>query len=118
MLHHKAPHRNWMPEAKYLKAYTEKFYPLPETFFDDYEGREGAKGQDMRVENMYWSSDMKLPVFTKAEDPGTGGLAEANMAGAWKNMYEDLTPEQKATWDEYYEPIIKDFYEKSPKAKT
>lgn len=117
MLHHKAPHRNWMPEEKYLKTYTEKHYTLPDNFFDDYKGREGAKLQDMKIENMFYSSDLKLPIFKKSEDLGTGGLAKANMAGEWEAMYKSLNHEQKQTWDNYYEPIIKDFYAENPTGK-
>ena len=36
LLHHKAPHRNWMPNLKYLGAFKGKKFPLPETFYDDY----------------------------------------------------------------------------------
>ncbi|MBQ8125648.1 MAG: sulfatase [Kiritimatiellae bacterium] len=42
MMHHKAPHRNWIPSEKYraaFRALTLKDIPLPETIFDDYEGR-------------------------------------------------------------------------------
>lgn len=116
MLHHKAPHRNWMPDAKHLKAFTEQEFKIPATFFDDYKTRSSAATmQDMEVKNMYRSSDMKLPVFEN--DPGSGGMPTFNMAGQWKLMYEDLTPDQQAAWDEYYQPIIKDYYEKNPQGK-
>ena len=42
MMHHKAPHRNWIPSEKYraqFRALTLKEIPLPETVFDDFEGR-------------------------------------------------------------------------------
>ena len=42
MMHHKAPHRNWIPSAKYRDAFrskTLKDIPLPSTIFDTYEGR-------------------------------------------------------------------------------
>ena len=42
MMHHKAPHRNWVPSEKYratFRAKTLKDIPLPETIFDTYEGR-------------------------------------------------------------------------------
>lgn len=117
MLHHKAPHRNWLPDAKYLKAYEERNFELPATFFDTYEGREAAKVQDMKVVDMFWSSDMKLPIFDEDEDPGTGGFATAKQAGNWEQAYNDLTPDQKAAWDEYYVPIIEEFYRNKPKGK-
>lgn len=42
MMHHKAPHRNWIPSAKYrdvFRAKTLEDIPLPSTIFDKWEGR-------------------------------------------------------------------------------
>lgn len=42
MMHHKAPHRNWIPSEKYraeFRAKTLKDIPLPPTIFDTFEGR-------------------------------------------------------------------------------
>ena len=42
MMHHKAPHRNWIPSEKYrmkFRSMTLKDIPLPETLFDDWQGR-------------------------------------------------------------------------------
>lgn len=42
MMHHKAPHRNWIPSPKYrdkFRKLTLKDIPIPETLFDDYAGR-------------------------------------------------------------------------------
>ena len=32
LVHHKAPHRNWMPEEKYFGLYGDVEFPLPKTF--------------------------------------------------------------------------------------
>ena len=42
MMHHKAPHRNWIPGPKYrgkFRKLTLKDIPIPDTLFDDYAGR-------------------------------------------------------------------------------
>ena len=42
MMHHKAPHRNWLPSNKYRKPFREltlKDIPPPATLFDEYTGR-------------------------------------------------------------------------------
>ena len=42
MMHHKAPHRNWIPSEKYrdqFRSKTLKDIPLPPTLFDDWQGR-------------------------------------------------------------------------------
>ena len=33
---HKAPHRTWMPAERHYSEFTNKSFPVPETFFDDY----------------------------------------------------------------------------------
>jgi len=67
--HTKAPHRDWMPEEKYLSYLEDKEFDFPDNFFDDYEGRgTAAREQEMEiVDNMYWGWDMKFE-----ENPFTG----------------------------------------------
>ncbi|MCE2884049.1 MAG: sulfatase-like hydrolase/transferase [Planctomycetaceae bacterium] len=38
LVHHKAPHRNWMPAERHLGLFREDEIPLPATFFDRFEG--------------------------------------------------------------------------------
>ncbi|MFR8355847.1 MAG: hypothetical protein ACLVEJ_09465 [Parabacteroides sp.] len=35
-----------------------------------------------------------------------------------RNMYNRMTPEQKAAWDKHYDPIIKEFKEKKLSGKA
>ena len=37
---------------------------------------------------------------------------------AGRNMYNRMTPEQKAAWDKHYDPIIKEFKEKKLSGKA
>ena len=62
LVHHKAPHRNWMPEEKYLHLYEGVEFPYPETFDDDYATRcEPARSQEMRIaDRMTMVYDLKL----------------------------------------------------------
>ncbi len=119
MLHHKAPHRNWMPDAKHLKAFGEQQFKLHPTLFDDYKTRgQAVSMQDMEIKNMYHSMDMKLPIFEKEDDPGTGGMPTFSAARNWKRAYGSLTPDQKAAWDEYYQPLIEEYQQKQPKGQA
>lgn len=53
MLHHKAPHRRWIPPEYYRHLYEDIEFPEPETFFDSYESRaNAAKMADMRIEDL------------------------------------------------------------------
>ena len=56
LIHHKAQHRNWMADTCNLALYEDKTFPIPETFYDDYEGRPAAAAQEMSI-----LKDMDLP---------------------------------------------------------
>ncbi len=117
MVHQKAPHRNWMPDSKHLRL-AEKDYPLPDTFYDNYETRTAAaREQDIEIDDMYLGLDMKLPVFSKEEETGTGGNPKVASYNWWKHNYESLTSEQRAAWDAYYSPLINEYYESNLSGK-
>jgi arylsulfatase A-like enzyme len=61
-VHHKAPHRNWLPAMEYLKLYEDVEFPLPETFYDDYETRgDAAHRQRMHIgRDMHLVYDLKV----------------------------------------------------------
>lgn len=93
MCQHKAPHREWEPNTKYLEAYDRK-YPEPETLFDDYSGRGVAeRTQDMTIATTMNVKDLKL-------DPPPA-----------------LTPEQRKAWDAYYEPRNRKFLDEMVRGK-
>jgi arylsulfatase A-like enzyme len=115
MLHHKAPHRNWMPNFKHLGMFDGDTIPLPGTFFDDYSSRsDAAREQDMEIVNMFRSDDMKLILPAGSKDPGSGGGNGADGAKIWASNYNRFTEEQKQLWDAYYKPISDAFYKANP----
>ncbi|MFQ5448320.1 MAG: sulfatase, partial [Saprospiraceae bacterium] len=120
LYHHKAPHRNWMPDAKHMDMF-EDYLPLPETFWDDYANRSpAAKEADMRIANMYLSQDMKLmPEDFGGTDPGTGGggQTKGNPIKWWEGSYLRMNDEQKAAWDAHYDEVRQEFREKNLKGK-
>lgn len=61
-LHHKAPHRNFMPDLKYLEIYHTKTFPGPSTLYADTAGHGSAwRIQDMNIlHTMQLSSDLKV----------------------------------------------------------
>lgn len=113
LFHHKAPHRNWMPNPKYFDLFKDKEIPIPANLHDDYTNRtRAAREQDLRIEDMFLSMDMKLHEEYYGTETGTGGGPKSFDAGrSWKNSYERLTPEQKAAWDAHYDPINKKYKE-------
>lgn len=106
LCHHKAPHRGWYPALRHLKAYTQKTYPIPESYWDDYQNRgTAAKDAEMRIaEDMYLAWDLKV----KPEDPLTikeGAGAENN----YRWTYKMMSPEQRQQWDAVYDSITDDY---------
>lgn len=101
LLHHKAPHRNWLANTKYFGMYDNVTFPLPETFYDDYETRGSAvRTQKMSVtKDMRWEQDFKVPEM----------LDTAN-ADSWDsylslmNEVNRMNPEQRIAWGKYYFP--------------
>ncbi len=113
LFHHKAPHRNWMPDTKHLGIFKGKKFPLPESFYDDYATRsDAARLQDMRIEDMFLSYDLKMMPGDYEKDDNTGGMKSSNPEQWWANDLARLTPEQRSAWDAYYAPIRQDFREK------
>ena len=101
LLHHKAPHRNWLANTKYFGMYDNVTFPMPETFYDDYETRGSAvRTQKMSVtKDMRWEQDFKVPEM----------LDTAN-ADSWDsylslmNEVNRMNSEQRIAWGKYYFP--------------
>ena len=105
LMHHKAPHRNWMPNLKYLGAFKDKKFPIPPTFYDDYSSRSSAaKDSDMRIENMFLTWDMKLRPEDIDEETGSGGSGK--VSGLIRDSYREwMNTDQRKLWESYYDSI-------------
>lgn len=101
MLHHKAPHRNWQANLKYLGMYDNVEFPLPETFYDDYATRGSAvRTQKMSVtKDMRWEQDFKVPEMLDPNNPDSQDSYNALMG-----EINRMTPEQRSAWGRYYMP--------------
>ena len=101
MLHHKAPHRNWMPSPRHLGMFNDRTFPEPETLFDDYNGRgEAARSQDMSIAQTL-KEDWDLKVLTREEI-----LAGNNRL---YNVYTRMPEEVQHKWDSVYAPRIAEY---------
>lgn len=69
LLHHKAPHRCWMPDTSKLEMYNDVKFPLPDNFYDTYEGREAAAQQEMHMKDLCPVYDLKM-LDKEEEIPG------------------------------------------------
>ncbi len=127
----KATHREWLPDIQDLGAYDNIDFPLPETFYDNYDRRLAAKDQDMTIDKtMRLKEDLKVHA-------GIGGAIDEKtrqqyikyltrnspdahptdsqilrLYGRW-SPYGRLDEEQSKAYNDYYEKkISKEFDEK------
>ena len=109
LMHHKAPHRNWMPDLKYLGFFKGRIFPLPDTFYDDYSTRSiAAEKSDMRIDDMFLTWDMKLNPEDIERETGSGGSGQ--ISGMIRDSYREwMNAEQQIVWEAYYDSISADF---------
>ncbi len=70
MVHHKAPHRPWVPDDKHTHLYADGSIPEPETFFDDHETRSRAvRGVRMTIADDMGADDLKQEVPAHLRGP-------------------------------------------------
>lgn len=98
LLHHKAPHRNWMPEPQYVSLYEDVTFPEPTTLFDDYSTRgSAASSQEMTIAKfMTMAYDLKVGEIDDPNDPKW-------TQEEWKRALARMTPEQAKAWHDAYD---------------
>ncbi|MBT8213166.1 MAG: sulfatase [Acidimicrobiia bacterium] len=62
MIHHKAPHRHWEPDAKHASMYEGETIPEPHTFWDDYATRSAAAAAAKMHMLDLVEADLKAPI--------------------------------------------------------
>jgi arylsulfatase A-like enzyme len=127
-VHHKAPHRNWMPPIEYLDLYEDVEFPYPETFNDDYSTRgSAAHKQEMTIaKDMGLGYDLKVRELNRypGYDPTDNSWIVNNQLNRmnevdrenWIKAYEDkniaflekrLTGDDLTRWK--YQRYLKDY---------
>lgn len=104
-LHHKACHRDWLPELKYIRDYEDQTFELPDNFWDDHEGRLAAQQQEMSVASDH---DMDLIYDTKAYLPGD----TSRLSQRYIDYVERLSPSDQQKYWAFYDSISCDFKRK------
>lgn len=109
---HKAPHRNWMPDLKYLNTYEDVTFPEPKTLFDDY----GTRGGQMKVHELSIANHLgyafDLKVEALKDEPTLDYIRDS-----WPLAMDRLDAEQRALWDGAYEKINREFLKNRPTGK-
>lgn len=102
MMHHKAPHRNWWPAERHYHTYDHVKFPVPETFFDDYKGRDAAQKQKMNIyRDMYEGHDLKMSIASGSDslrfDP-------------WPHLFNRMNAQQRENFNNNYRPKNDEFH--------
>lgn len=111
LMHHKAPHRNWLPEPEKVGMFNHIDFPVPETFFDKYENRgSAAREQEMSVfYDMQLSYDMKVKPKYLGNHLSKEEIHIQQIE--YDNFFNRMTQAEKENWDKHYEPGNQEFYE-------
>lgn len=114
LVHHKAPHRNWMPDTKYMDLYEDVEFPYPDTFNDNYATRcDAARTQEMSIDkNMTLVYDLKVDELKDKE----AYKKEWNIGG-WEASLDRMTPEQREAWIASYKPRNEKFINENLKGE-
>lgn len=89
----KATHRNWLPAIQDLEEFEQVEFPYPNSFNDDYSGRQAAAEQDMSI-----SKTMQLKYDLKV------GVDEQNHA-----IFGRMTDSEKSAYKKHYDAISKQY---------
>ena len=111
MCHHKAPHRNWQPDAKHATMYDDRDIPEPATLRDDYAGRaDAARETTMTVARHLTRNDLKLTPPPDLKGPALQrwrSESPAEVTIEVDGQKKTLTDDDLLKWK--YQKYIKDY---------
>jgi arylsulfatase A-like enzyme len=113
-LHHKAPHRNFVPALKYLEQFHTKTFPEPHTLYADTAGR----GSAWRIQTMSILPDMRLCGDLKVAPEDLAGIPElkpdAEDIATYNAIMKRMPENQRERFKEIYAERGKIIREKKP----
>ncbi len=102
LLHHKAPHRNFVPSLKYLEEYHTKTFPEPSTLYIDTTGQPAA----WRIQTMNISTIMKLSGDLKVDPKYLADIPElkasAEDIATYNAIMKRMPVNERARFEEIY----------------
>jgi arylsulfatase A-like enzyme len=112
LVHHKAPHRNWMPDLQYLELYEDVQFPEPPTLFDDYTTRgEQMSSHELTVsDHLGYAFDLKV---RQLKDEPTLEYIKTSFDIAMSSMNE----QQMSVWNYIYDRHNREFLLNRPAGK-
>ena len=109
-VHHKACHRDWLPELKYLREYEDVNFPLPASFYDDYAGREAAGKTEMEIDD-HMTLDYDCKIMPR---DGKG----SHLFPSYLSFLGRLNTQDRAKYDYFYDSISVDFHKRNLSGKA
>src|SRR5438132_3596626 len=111
MLHHKAPHRPWEPDAAHRAQFADRWIPEPETLWDSYATRTDAIHENQqRVAADLTRRDLKLPPPAELSGPALNtwlGTKPEAVTITREGKAVTLTGEPLARWK--YQRYMQDY---------
>lgn len=110
MVHHKAPHRNWMPDLKYLDTLESAIFPVPGNFNEKISGRASLRDQKLTIrDHMDYRLDLKISCDSCPVDEVNSWAPEA-----YQKALNRMSPEQRALWEKGYSSEREGFLDRAP----
>ncbi len=106
MMHHKAPHRSWMPALENLELFNEKEFKLPSNFYDNYQGREALKVQKLTVRG---HMDIRMDYKVPCNECDTVPVNFWAPGEYWRRLNR-LTPGERVIWERAYKNEEEQFW--------
>lgn len=110
LIHHKAIHRNWLPDTADLELFEDKTFALPETFYDDYSGRDAARTAEMQIA---CNDHMDLIYDLKMDHPDS----TSRLKSTYHAFVNRMDSAQRAKFEAFYQPIRDDFHSRNLQGK-
>ena len=109
-VHHKACHRDWLPDLKYIREFEDQTFEKPSNFDDKWEGRIAAQQQEMTIASAH---DMDLVYDNKVYLPDD----TSRLSGTYLAYVNRLKPEDRQKYWAFHDSISCDFYRRFPEMR-
>lgn len=109
-VHHKACHRDWLPDLKYMREFEDQTFEKPANFNDTWEGRVAAQQQEMTIASQH---DMDLIYDNKAYLPGD----TSRLTWSYLNYVNRLSPNDLQKYWAFHDSLSCDFYRRFPQTR-
>ena len=102
LVHHKACHRDWLPDLKDIHEFENQTFPLPQNFWDTWQGRQAAQDQEMSISSAH---DMDIIYDNKIYLPGD----TSRLSQLYLDYVNRLSPADRQTYFQFHDSLSRAF---------